>query len=411
MKSTEKWGAFVLSAAVLLSAPGYAGASTGSLSGSKLPQPSWTSSSVYDTSLASAHDVRFVASRNLVYAHTVQHVQKSLSPIKDDGYLESITAFDAATGNQKWSRTFQDQNGVYTTASSLLYATNGDVYFVGTFSDRTQHLYALSSDGKELWSRSIPLGSKVYLLGDESLLISSLQEPHRSGKIQTNVTRLDHSGKLLSSQLLNGSLLAAQGQRIVMDTNRQIRINAHSWMPSSSPTIEVYTSDLKRLYTYKFPASVHLLSDSLGPTILVQNDGTLLLRGSIAGTVNKLFAFSPEGQLLWGRVIPADSVIFATNDGYVTYSNRKLTAFKLDGKVAERILDDSPGQFVMLERSDNGELQVDMAETLYILDPENLEIVRAVSNRALRNDYAFAYAGNVLYAAESGALVKYALSE
>ncbi len=408
MKSTEKWGAFVLSAAVLLSAPGYADAA-GTLTGSELPQPSWTSAAVYDASSASAHDIRFIKSRGLVYAHTVQNIKKNSSKTSYDWYLESITAFDAATGTQKWSRTFHEKSGPYTVASSLLYAENGTVYFTGTFSDKTQKIHAIRADGKEAWSRSIPFGSQVYMLGDESLLIASPQGPDKRGIVKTTTVHCDTAGKTLASKTLTGSVLTAEGERIVVDTSRLVKMSSNDWDRSPSPSVEVYAPDLKRIYTYKFPASVNLLGDGGGQPILVQDDGTVIFRGSITGTVNKLFAFSPEGRLLWGRVIPADSVILSTGSGYVTYSNRKLTSVKLDGKKAERTLTDEPGQIVVLERSDDGELQVDMAETLYILDPDTLDITRAVSNLPLRSDYAFAYAGNVLYAAESGSLVKYAL--
>lgn len=409
MKSTEKWGAFVLSAAVLLSAPGYAHAA-GIVADSTLPQPSWTSASVYDTSSASAHEVRFVKSRGLVYTHTVQNVKKSSSKTSYDWYLETVTAFDASTGVQKWSRTFHDKAGPYTIASSLLYAGDGTLYFTGTFSDKTQTLYALKPDGRQLWSRSLSFGSDVYLLGDESLLIASGLGTDSRGTAKTAVVHCGSDGRTLASKTLTGRVLTAEGGRIVVDASRLVK-SGGVWDRSPSPSVEVYTPDLKRVYAYKFPSSINLLGDGGGPPILVQADGTVIFRGSIAGTVNKLIALSPQGKVLWGRTIPADSVIASTGSGYVTYSNRMLTAFTLGGKLAERKLDDQPGQIVVLEQSDDGGLQIDMADTLYVLDPDKLEIVQAVSNRPLRSDYAFAYAGGTLYAAENGSLVKYVLEK
>ncbi len=129
MKSSEKWGALVLSAAVLLSAPAHTGAA-GTDAG-QLPRPAWTSSSAYDTSSASAHEIHFVKSRGLVYVHTVQGIKKTSSKTSYDWYLETVTAFDASTGAKKWSRTFHDKAGPYTVESSMLYAQNGTVYFGG----------------------------------------------------------------------------------------------------------------------------------------------------------------------------------------------------------------------------------------------------------------------------------------
>ncbi|WP_172195232.1 PQQ-binding-like beta-propeller repeat protein [Saccharibacillus qingshengii] len=408
MKSTEKWGAFVLSAAVLLSAPGYANA-VGTQAGSTLPRPSWTSASVYDTSSASAHEIRFVKSRGLVYVHTVQNVKKNSSKTSYDWHLETVTAFDAATGAQKWSRTFHEKAGPYTIASSILYAGDGTVYFTGTFSDKTQQVYALKPDGKSAWTRSVAYGSDVYLLGDESLLVASRQGPDKTGGVKTSLVRFDAAGKTLASKNLAGSVLTAEGGRIVIDASRLVK-HGTAWDRSPSPSIEVYTPELKRVYGYKFPASVNLLGDGGGPSILVQKDNTVIFRGSVAGTVNKLFALSPQGRLLWGRTIPADSVIASTGSGYVTYSKRQLTAFDLEGKRAECTLSDKPGQIVILEHSDDGELQIDMADTLYVLDPDKLDILQAVSNRPLHAEYAFSYAGGILYAAENGSLVKYALN-
>lgn len=408
MKSTEKWSAFVLSAAVLLSAPGYADAA-GMITESTLPQPIWTSASLYDASSSSAHDVRFVKSRGLVYAHTVQNVKKSLSKTPYDWYLETVTAFDASTGVQKWSRTFHDKAGPYTIASSILYAGDGTVYFIGTFSDKTQNIYALKSDGQEAWTRSVPFGSEVYLLGDESLLIASKQGVDKRGTLKSSVVRLSSAGKALASTTLTGSVLTAEGQRIVVDPSRLVKTGS-GWHRSPSSSVEVYAPDLKRLYGYKFPSGVNLLGSGGGTPILIQNDGTVIFRGSVAGTVNKLLALSSQGKLLWGRTIPVDSVIVSTGSGYAMYCNRTLTAFDLSGRLAERKLDDNPGQIVDLKHSDGGELQIDMAHTLYVLDPARLEIVQAVSNRPLRSDYAFAYAGGMLYAAENGSLVKYILS-
>ncbi|NGZ77566.1 outer membrane protein assembly factor BamB family protein [Saccharibacillus alkalitolerans] len=408
MKSPEKWGAFVLSAAVLLSAPGYADAA-GSTAGNPLPQPSWTSASVYDTSSASAHDIRYVKSRSLIYVHTVQSVKKTSSKTPYDWHLETVTAFDASTGAQKWSRTFHEKGGAYTIASSILYAENGAVYFTGTFSDKTQKIYALSPNGRETWTRSVSYGSDVYMLGDESLLIASPQGPDKRGFVKTSAVRCDSAGRVIAAKTLKGSILTAEGQRLVVDTSRLVKIGG-AWDRSPSPSVEVYTPELKRVYAYKFPSSVNLLGDGGGPAILVQDDNTVIFRGSVAGTVNKLFAFSPQGRLLWGRVIPADSVIYSTGSGYVTYSKRRLSAFDLSGKLAEHTLEDEPGQIVVMERSDDGRLQIDMADTLYVLDPHKLDVIQAVSNLPLRSDYAFAYAGGVLYAAESGSLVKYALN-
>ncbi len=411
MKSSEKWGALVLSAAVLLSVPAHAGAADTDVN--QLPRPAWTSSAAYDTSSASAHEIHFVQSRSLVYVHTVQNIKKTSSKTSYDWYLETVTAFDASTGTKKWSRTFHDKAGPYTIASSMLYAKNGTVYFVGSFSDKTQKIFALSPEGKEIWNRTVPFGSDVYLLGDESLLIASTQGPDKQGIVKTNALRCSSSGKTLSSKKLTGSVLTADAGRIVVDTSRQVKIGSKSgsaWDRSPSPSIEVYTLDLNRVYTYKFPSSVNLLGDGGGAPILVQDDGSVLFRGSVAGTVNKLFAFSPQGRLLWGRVIPSDSVIASTGSGYVTYSKSKLTSFNLDRQIAEQALDDKPGQIVVLERSADGKIQVDMADTLYILDPIKLNVIQAVSNLPLRSDYAFAYADGVLYAAESGSLVKYTLN-
>ncbi|OWR30112.1 hypothetical protein CDO73_13680 [Saccharibacillus sp. O23] len=406
MKSSEKWGALVLSAAVLLSAPAHSGAAAADAD--PLPRPAWTSSAAYDTSSASAHEIHFVKSRGLVYVHTVQNIKKTSSKTSYDWYLETVTAFDASTGAKKWSRTFHDKAGPYTVASSMLYAENGTVYFVGSFSDKTQKIFALAPDGKEAWNRAVPFGSDVYMLGDESLLIASAQGPNKQGMLKTTAVRCNSAGKTLASKQLTGSVLTADASRIVVDVSRQRKVGS-GWDRSPSPSIEVYTPDLKRAYAYRFPTSVNLLGDGGGAPILVQDDGSILFRGSVAGTVNKLFAFSPEGKLLWGRVIPSDSVIASTGSGYVTYSKRKLTSFNLNGQVAEQTLGDEPGQIVVLERSADGRIQVDMADTLYILDPVKLNIVQAVSNLPLRSDYAFAYADGVLYAAEAGSLVKYAL--
>ncbi|MDO3410232.1 PQQ-binding-like beta-propeller repeat protein [Saccharibacillus sp. CPCC 101409] len=406
MKSTEKWGALVLSAAVLLSTPpayGHAQAAP-----SALPQPSWTSSSLYDAKSASVHDVHAVSAAGLVYAHTVQSIKKTSSKTSYDWYQETITAFDANSGARKWTHTFHDKAGPYTVSSSILYTGEGSVYFVGSFSDKTQKIYALGADGKLNWTRPLSFGSDVYLLGDESLLIASPSAPDKRGAVKTSMVRCDASGKTLAQRTVQGSVLTADGSRIVVDTGGKVKIGG-VWDRSPSPSIAVCAPDLNTLYTYRFPSSVNLLGDGGGSPILVLGDGSVIFRGSVAGTVNRLFAFEPKGRLLWARTIPADSVIASFGSGYVTYSGRQLSSFSLDRQLAQRTLDDQPGQIVLLERSGDGLLQVDMNDTLYILDPDNLNVRQAVSNRPLRSEYAFAYDGGVLYAADAGALVKYTL--
>lgn len=90
---------------------------TGAGSAEALTKPSWTSPSVVLSEAnteeqVSIKELHAVPSKNLVYVHTSQPVTKTSSNTTLDWQLDSLQAYDATSGQLKWSTIFHEKAGL-----------------------------------------------------------------------------------------------------------------------------------------------------------------------------------------------------------------------------------------------------------------------------------------------------------
>ncbi|WP_411349336.1 hypothetical protein [Paenibacillus sp. WLX2291] len=377
-----------------------------------LNNPSWTSPSLFtdkmDDALAvRAVDVHAIPSKSLVYVHTQQDIANTTGNTQNNWYLDTIKGYSLTTGKPLWSYSLHESAGPYTLSTQIVYAPYGTAYIYAAYSDGTYKLLSLHSSGKLNWEKTLPASGSVTMMKDGSLLVTSNGNVNSEGIIRSSLSRFDTNGKLLNSQTVQGSILHAEGDRILVAASKLTK-NQNGWQMVSNPQMDVYGLELKRLYKYQFPAKSNIYGDGSDSMFVLKN-GTVLVRANIDQTGNKLFAFDPSGKVLWGRVIPGDSITQSTGTGYITYENKTLKLYNTtSGKaIASATLEGDPANYTSLDRTTDGNLMINMADRTYVLYPTNLSIVQTFDTNNLGTPYD--YVDQTVYTVNDDMLNRYKL--
>ncbi|WP_342552410.1 hypothetical protein [Paenibacillus sp. FSL R7-0652] len=410
-KST-KWAVLLLSGMLLLNmnSTGYAAAAAESF-----PKPAWTSTSLMLTEANTEKDVLIkeiyaVPSKNLVYVHASQPVIKTSSKTTLDWQLDSLQALDAKTGQLKWSTIFHEKSGPYTTYSNSLYTSNGTAYVYMEYSDKSKKIYSFNTSGKTNWVKTVNSSASISLMDNDNLLVAASQGVQANGSVRSTLSLYDKKGKLLTEKAITGTVLQAGHGRIVVDASKQVKSGSF-WQPAANPKIEIYDSSLTRLSFYQFPADANTQGDGGGESLAILDDGSVLMRANFESTGNRLMGFGPDGKLAWGRAIAGDAFIQTAGSGYTVLTGPKLELYTMKGKVTERLFQDAKPVLMHVDRTQDGQYQLDFAKTGYILDPQTLEDVHVytVSTAVPSLDRVSAYTNDVFYSMKDEALSKFVL--
>ncbi|PIH58495.1 hypothetical protein [Paenibacillus sp. LK1] len=412
-RKSKTWAALLLSGTLLFSlhTPSYAAAEQNA----PLPKPSWTSSSLSLTQVNTEKDVivnevNAVPAKNLVYVHSSQPVTKTSSNTKLDWQLDSLQALDATTGQLKWNVIFHEKSGPYTTYSNSLYTSNSTAYVYMEYSDGTKKVYSFNTSGKTNWVKNVSNSSSMYLLDDDTLLIASSPGVQSNGSVRSAISLYDKKGKLITEKTINGAVLKAGSDRIVVDASKQTKVGSF-WQPAANPKVEIYDRTLNRLSFYQFPSNANTLGDGGGESLVILEDGSVIMRANFANTGNKLMGFGTDGKLAWGRAIAGDAYVQTAGNSYTLFTGQKLELYTMKGKVTERTFKEEQPILMQVDRTQDGQYKLDFAKKGYILDPQTLDTVHEyefASSPGLLDGYS-TYNDHIIYQINDDALSKYVL--
>ncbi|WP_440111778.1 hypothetical protein [Paenibacillus sp. QZ-Y1] len=411
-RKSKTWAALILSGTLLFSlhTPGYAAESN-----TPLPKAAWTSSSLALTEVNTENDViikklNAMPAKNLVYVHSSQPVTKTSSNTKLDWQLDSLQALDATTGKLKWNYIFHEKSGPYTTYSNSLYTSYGTAYVYMEYSDGTKKVYSFNTSGKTNWIKTVNNSSSISLLDNDTLMIASSAGAQSNGSVRSAISLYDKKGKLISEKTINGSVLKAGNNRIVVDTSKRIKVGDF-WQPAANPKVEIYDRTLNRLSFYQFPSNANTLGDGGGESLSILDDGSIIMRANLLNSGNKLMGFGTDGKLAWGRSIAADAYIQTAGNGYIVFTGPKLELYTMKGKVTERMFKDQQAALTNIEHTQDGNYKLNFAKTGYILDPQTLDTVHEyafASSPGMLDGYS-TYSDHIIYQFNKDALSKYVL--
>ncbi|MEK4437649.1 hypothetical protein [Paenibacillus sp. FSL K6-2862] len=404
-RNTKTWAALLLSGVLLFSmnSTGYA-----AVQSEPLTKPAWTSPSLMQTQVNTEKDVlvkeiNAVPAKNLVYVHSSQPVTKTSSATTLAWQLDTLQALDATTGKVKWNYIFHEKSGPYTTYSNSIYTSYGTAYVYMEYSDGTKKVYSFNTSGKTNWVRTVNAPSDLYLLNDETLLVAS-------SSVRTAISLYDKKGKLITEKTINGAVLQAGSDRIVVDASKRIKVGSY-WQPAANPKVEIYDRSLTRLSFYQFPSNANTQGDGGGESLAILNDGSVIMRANFENTGNKLMGFGTDGKLAWGRSIPGNAFVQTAGDGYTLFTGSKLELYNMKGKVTERTFKDQQPVLMQVKRTQDGQYQLDFAKTGYIVDPKTLEDVHVYTTSASVPSIISpsTYVNDVLYTIQNDTLSKHVL--
>lgn len=415
-RNTKTWAALILSGMLLFSmnTPSYA--ATSATSTEALTKPSWTSSSLMLSEVNAQEDVRIkeihaVPSKNLVYVHSYQPVTKINSKTTLDWNLDSLQALDATTGKLKWNVIFHEKSGPYTTYSNSLYADNGTAYVYMEYSDGTKKVYSYNTSGKTNWVKTVNAPSDLYLMNNGTLMIASSTGPLSNGSVRSSISLYDAKGKLITAKTINGAVLKAGNDRIVVDASKQTKVGNY-WQQAANPKVEIYDLTLNRLSFYQFPTNANTIGDGGGESLAILEDGSVIMRANFDNTGNKLMGFGSDGKLAWGRSIAGNAFVQTAGNGYTVFTGQKLELYTMKGKVTERMFKDKQDVLTVVDQTQDGKYKIDFASTGYILDPTTLESIHEytfTSSPEEMKGYS-TYTDDIIYTFKNEALSKYVLN-
>ncbi|MFC9709175.1 hypothetical protein ACFTRD_13595 [Paenibacillus sp. NPDC056933] len=411
-RKSKTWAALILSGTLLFSlhTPSYAAESN-----APLPKAAWTSSSLALTEVNTEKDViikelNAVPSKNLVYVHSSQPVIKTSSNTKLDWQLDSLQALDATTGQLKWNVIFHEKSGPYTTYSNSLYSSNGTAYVYMEYSDGTKKVYSYNTSGKTNWVKTLNNSSSIYLLDNDTLLVASSAGVQSNGSVRSAISLYDKKGKLITEKSINGAVLKAGSNRIVVDASKQTKVG-NFWQAAANPKVEIYDRTLNRLSFYQFPGNANTLGDGGGESLAILDDGSVIMRANFANTGNKLMGFGTDGKMAWGRAIAGDAYVQTAGNGYTVFTGQKLELYTMKGKVTERTFKDQQEALMVVERTQDENYKLNFAKAGYILDPQTLDTEHEyvfASSPGLLDGYS-TYNDHIIYQINNDVLSKYVL--
>lgn len=338
----------------------------GAASYNQLPQAIWSQKPNAEY-LPVREDIYTVPNTSTLYLHMGEEKASQTKVWSPD----VLRAVDAVTGKTKWSFSFAKPGyGWPSTEDPFIYLPDGSVY---AYFASEQLLYAISSSGKEIWSKRLaadtPYNGKLYRLADGTLVIAGATSS-AAGKESVKVVGLDAKGNLKFSRVLSGSLVAVTKERIV--------VKAPTTTGAATKVIG-YDSSLKPFYEYAFAKGAYV-NDY---TAFALSDGTMIF--SVSQADNKLkqsiMALSASGKLISNRSFDRNGLAFSAGNGYLfmNYATKKISYYTLKGLVKERALSDfvlPEGDILPMARTAaSGKLLVDLVSRQYIMDPATLNVL------------------------------------
>ncbi|MDP4098560.1 PQQ-binding-like beta-propeller repeat protein [Paenibacillus sp. P96] len=373
LKKWKLWTSAALTAVLLTGyQAGVTDAAIAEETATKLSQPAfWTSPALVGTNgqngveQTAERNVHAVPRQRLVYVHTRQAVS-----VEQDmtGYLDILQAFDDQTGELKWQYELHKEKGPYTESAQLMYTGSGIVYIYAQYTDGTARIHAISPTGTETWSLEVAGGSKVSLISSSKLLVYKEGEPSWDGSVSTTITQYSTEGKLISQSLLNGTVIAAEADRIVMNVDRKVQVD-EQWRDAPHPSIKILDDSLSVLDSYTFPSDMRIYTD--GDPVVMLSDGSVLVRAaSDVQQGGMLLGFDADGEKKWERHIPEGAIVEpAVSGNYVVYANGKLETYNVFNKMLERTFTYDPSGPASIKLTEDGNLQLVLGSSVYTLDP------------------------------------------
>ncbi|AIQ66099.1 hypothetical protein PSTEL_26275 [Paenibacillus stellifer] len=311
--------------------PGYASAGK---TVTTLPSPTWTVSATGELGSVEGKPVE-AAKLGLVYLHTKEeHATQTKVWL-----VETLKAFDAATGKLKWSANFADP-GTFMEREARPYLVSPDGTVYVTFTDDVlgggTQIYAVGPDGKRKWKLTLSAASgSLYRLSNGNLVFASEGKLDDNGNYTgASLTLIHKDGYKLRNVSYKGTAMA-QGPRVLIQTNYGGGKGSH---------IEALDTSLKRVFVYQLPAGSYA---EVGYDAVL-SDGTALIRTNLPKTGNRLLGFSPGGKLLWGRDIAGNATVSSLGDVYGVFGNGKLAVYNTKGLVKSAAFQDKSEFFISL---------------------------------------------------------------
>lgn len=313
----------------------------------------------------SVHDV---PEQGLVYVYTRQAVRSENNMAR---YVDILQAYNDQTGELKWKYELHKEGGPYTVHVQRMYNESGGIYIYAQHTDGTARLYDISVTGQLVWSQEVASGGKVSLMGN-SLFVYKESEPAQDGAIATTfVQYAADTGRFVSESIVNGTVIFAGNDRVVMDGGRKVKVGAQ-WQNAAHPQIRILNEALVSLNSYTFLSTARMSAAEHPITVL--DDGSLLIQAVDTGQGSILIGFDKDGKQKWERPVSEGALVKAVGAGsYAVYAKGKIELYNMYTKMVERTFSYDPSTVVSMEQTKEGKLRLIVGANVYVLDPQTLK--------------------------------------
>lgn len=344
-------------------------------------------------------------SKQRVYVYTQQPVVKSTEGQEtSDSYLYTLQAFNDQTGESLWQYTFQSADGAYATSVELMPTDSGSFYAYVKYTDGTNKLISLSDKGLERWNQNISSGSIIKLMNNGELYVFEEATVRADGTATSVVNRYSDAGKLTGGGTVNGAFVAAEQDRIVMDSQRKVKTK-DGWQPSGSTVLDVLNLELKPINNYIFPANANVSAgDPTRYSIHAMNDSTFMLRIQTEGVNDLLMSFNKDGDKQWELTIPDEAHIVVNDQYYVLYTEHSIELYSQQNQIVQRSYTEDtilPGAVTLTSA---GDVRIQLKDRYEVLNKINLKLQRAFTTGYM--DAASGVTDTAFYAVVDHKLVK-----
>ncbi|MFD1886000.1 hypothetical protein [Paenibacillus wenxiniae] len=350
--------------------------------------------------------IQVIPSRSLVYvkaSHIEQNDTRSAGQTNNK-WVDTFQAYSTKDGKLQWSYTNLGEPG---DMGVTQYASDGSVYFCNRYADDHYRLTSINTSGKVNWTIKLPRMAnafpyELHLMQDGSLLVSVAVHTDESGNVQSMLKRYDPKGNLLQQKIVKGYVMAASGNRIVIDSSLYKKNEA----TLKNAKVDVYGLQLNPLYSH--PSLLEF--DHYDDQIAILNDGTVLIGTYGTDADNLLFRFDPKGKITSKQAVSDDYRIQSTGADYVLYDHNLFKWYHASSPkpFASVTLKGSAGDANWIQRTFNGNLMINMLDRTYILDQAKHTVISAWHRNA--DDVTFDYDHHAVYTNQGkGTLSKYVL--
>lgn len=332
--------------------------------------------------LSIKNDIYTVPKSKTTYIHMEEEVffgSKVWAP-------DALVAINNETGKQRWKFSFAKPGyGWPSTDDAFIYTPEGYTY--AYFPDE-RIIYAISPEGKELWSKKLPYETvshdgSLYRLKDGTLLIA-INKSSTVGSEATQFIAFNKDGKNLYNKTVTGKLVSVTDTQVILETETEAGIQS----------IHVYDDFLKKKFTTSFQVGDYVnfyTSFSL-------SDGTMVYPiVNIKTRKNKLVAVNPAGKKVWARNVTDFALAFPAGSNYLVfdYKLKVLGLYNDKGLIKKRVINN----YSLLEGdvlphakvTEDGKLLIDLVSRVYIMDPATLNVIHDLTKL---DGYVLDYARN-----------------